>query len=143
MRYSLSGTVVKSCPNWHKRLSSSSELGAQHVSPHQIPKRPHLQEKDMPVAFICSCHVSCQKLKLQVRKKEVSDCSERLHLKECRSLGSLGHPELQEISKRLKTVRPAVALYLRKSIQSTFTPNRVASIGLMAPCRSHHRNHTR
>ena len=68
VRYSLSGTVVKSCPNWHKWLSSSSELGAQHVSPHQIPKRPHLQEKDMPVAFICSCHVSCQKLKLQVRK---------------------------------------------------------------------------
>ena len=53
-----------------KRLSSSSELGAQHVSPHQIPKRPHLQEKDMPVAFICSCHVSCQKLKLQVQKKK-------------------------------------------------------------------------
>ena len=43
-----------------KRLSSSSELGAQHVSPHQIPKRPHLQEKDMPVAFICACHESCQ-----------------------------------------------------------------------------------
>ena len=70
VRYSLAGTVVKSCPNWHKRLSSSSELGAQHVSPHQIPKRPHLQEKDMPVAFISSCHVSCQKLKLQVRKKK-------------------------------------------------------------------------
>ena len=35
-------------------------------------------------------------------KKEVSDCSERLHLKECRSLGSLGHPERQEISKRQK-----------------------------------------
>ena len=68
VRYSLAGTVVKSCPNWHKRLLSSNELGAQHVSPHQIPKRPHLQEKDMPVAFICSCHVSCQKLKLQVRE---------------------------------------------------------------------------
>ena len=37
VRYSLPGTVVKSCPNWHKRLSSSSELGAQHVSPHQKP----------------------------------------------------------------------------------------------------------
>ena len=35
-------------------------------------------------------------------KKKVSDCSERLHLKECRSLGSLGHPERQEISKRQK-----------------------------------------
>jgi hypothetical protein len=53
----------------HKRLSSSNELGAQYVSPHQKPKRPHLQEKDMPVAFICSCHVSYQKLKLQVQKR--------------------------------------------------------------------------
>ena len=51
-----------------KRLSSSIELGAQYVSPHQKPKRPHLQEKDMPVAFICSCHVSCQKLKLQRKR---------------------------------------------------------------------------
>ena len=32
---------------------------------------------------------------------------------------------------------------IRKSVQSTFTPNRVASLGPMAPCRSHHRNHTR
>ena len=52
-----------------KRLSSSNELGAQHVSPHQKPKRPHLQEKDMPVAFICSCHVSCQKLEMQLQKR--------------------------------------------------------------------------
>ena len=58
VRYPLSGTVVKSCPNWHKRLSSSSELGAQHVSPHQKPKRPHLQEKDMPVACCLPCHVA-------------------------------------------------------------------------------------
>ena len=65
VRCSLSGTVVKSCPNWHKRLSSSSELGAQHVSPHQKPKRPHLQEKDMPVAFCLSCHVASETRKLQ------------------------------------------------------------------------------
>ena len=65
VRYSLSGTVVKSCPNWHKRLSSSSEFGAQYVWPHQKPKWPHLQEEDMPVAFCRSCHVSSQKLKLQ------------------------------------------------------------------------------
>ena len=65
VRCSLSGTVVKSCPNWHKRLSSSIELGAQHVSPHQKPKWPHLQEDDMPVAFCRTCHVELQKLKLQ------------------------------------------------------------------------------
>ena len=65
VRCSLSGTVVKSCPNWHKRLSSSIELGAQHVSPHQKPKWPHLQEEDVPVAFCRTCHVELQKLKLQ------------------------------------------------------------------------------
>ena len=48
-----------------KRLSSSIELDAQYVSPHQIPKRPHLQEKDMPVAFCRECHVELQMRKLQ------------------------------------------------------------------------------
>ena len=86
-------------------------------------------------------------------ESEVSDSSERRHLKECRSLGSLGHPELQEISKRLKTVKPTVSLYLDELLiqkckfgsqnQSTLTPTGVASNGPMAPCRSHHRNHTR
>ena len=64
------GTVVKSCPNWHKTAFSSSELGAQHVSPHQIPKRPYLQEKDMPVACSRMCHVELRKLKLQWQKRE-------------------------------------------------------------------------
>ena len=45
-------------------------------------------------------------------KIEVSDCSVRLHLNECRALGSLGHPELQDIAKWWTTVRPTVALYL-------------------------------
>jgi len=48
-----------------KRLTGSNELGAQHVSPHQIPKRPHLQEKDMPVACCLTCHVELQKRELQ------------------------------------------------------------------------------
>ena len=48
-----------------KQLPGSNELGAQNVSPHQKPKRPHLQEKDMPVAFCRECHVELQKRKLQ------------------------------------------------------------------------------
>ena len=59
------GTVVKSCRNGIKQLPSSNELDAQYVSPHQIPKRPHLQEKDMPVAFCRECHVELQMRKLQ------------------------------------------------------------------------------
>ena len=55
--YSLSGTVVKSCPSWHKRLSSSIELGAQFVSPHQTTikrKKPHLESVCLPVIHIMS-----------------------------------------------------------------------------------------
>ena len=57
VRYSLSGTVVKSCPSWHKRLSSSIELGAQYVSPHQTTikrKKPHLESVCLPVIHIMS-----------------------------------------------------------------------------------------
>ena len=59
VRYSLAGTVVKSCPNWHKRLSSSNELGAQYVSPHQTTiKRKKTTPgsvclPDRPVMLLC------------------------------------------------------------------------------------------
>ena len=69
-----------------KRLSNSNELDAQYVSPHQIPKRPHLQEKDMPVAFCRECHVELQMRKLQ--RKKVSGSSKWLHSIEMHSLGS-------------------------------------------------------
>ena len=55
VRYSLAGTVVKSCPNWHKRLSSSNELGAQYVSPHQRTiKRKKTTPKDRVPACVLS-----------------------------------------------------------------------------------------
>ena len=50
-------------------------------------------------------------------KKKVSDCSERLHLKERRSLGSLGHPELQEISKRLENRKASCCTSLKRIIE--------------------------
>ena len=55
VRYSLAGTVVKSCPNWHKRLSSSSELGAQYVSPHQ---RTNTRKKTTPKSRVPACALS-------------------------------------------------------------------------------------
>ena len=69
VRYSLSGTVVKSCLSWHKRLSSSIELGAQFVSPHQttIKRKKHTWKACACLSFI-SCH-ECHKLELQRWKK--------------------------------------------------------------------------
>ena len=49
-----------------------------------------------------------------LRNKRGFWSSARLHLKECRSLGSLGHPEQQEVSKWLRTVRPTVSHYLNE-----------------------------
>ena len=57
VRYSLSGTVVKSCPNWHKRLSSSNELGAQYVSPHQTTIKRKKTTPESRVPACCSYHV--------------------------------------------------------------------------------------
>ena len=98
-----------------KQLSKSSELGAQHVSPHQKPKRPHLQEKDMPVAFICSCHVSCQKLKLQVQKLKFLTVRSGFTLKELLSTGVRKGPQEQRDSRKgWQTARPIVSLYLNE-----------------------------
>ena len=64
------GTVVKSCRNGINSCSSSNELDAQHVQPHQKQKKTHLQEKEMPVACCRTCHVELRKLELQWQKKE-------------------------------------------------------------------------
>ena len=110
VRYSLSGTVVKSCPNWHKRLSSSSELGAQHVSPHQIPKRPHLQEKDMPVAF-CPL-MSCCIWNAEAGVKRFLIVRHGFTVEEMHWRGIPGTTGAARLRQRHKTVRPTVALYL-------------------------------
>ena len=113
MRCATPGPCSSLAPIGIKRLSSSNELGAQYVWPHQIPKRPHLQEEDMPFAFICSCHVSCQKLKLQVQKK-VSDCSERLHtLKYAVHKDLKGQPERQDISEKVQNGRASCFTLLK------------------------------
>ena len=144
---------VQVSPEGIKRLSSSSELGAQHVSPHQKPKRPHLQEKDMPVAFICSCHVPGSKLKLQEKRS--------FWLFRTNALGrhafrreTLGPPGQRDSSKTVDNSK-AICCTLLKRITKLKCVNsdvrsvdinptkEVASLGPMAPCRGHHRNHTR
>ena len=69
VRYSLAGTVVKSCPNWHKRLSSSSELGAQYVWPHKkTKKKKHHTCKSCACLVLVSCNDAMWLQKL-LRKK--------------------------------------------------------------------------
>ena len=144
---------VQVSPEGIKRLSGSSELGAQHVSPHQKPKRPHLQEKDMPVAFICSCHVPGSKLKLQEKRS--------FWLFRTNALGrhafrreTLGPPGQRDSSKTVDNSKAICCTLLKritklKCVNSEFRSvdinptEEVASLGPMAPCRSHHRNHTR
>ena len=74
--------MVKSCPNWHKRLSSSIELGAQHVSPHQttIKRKKATPERRVPVAFCWGSWLSpLPKAEATAKKKRVSGSLERLH----------------------------------------------------------------
>ena len=47
---------VQVTPHGPNGCSSSNELGAQHVLPHQEPKKPNLQEEGMPA----TCHDSCR-----------------------------------------------------------------------------------
>ena len=59
------GTVVKSCPNGKKRLSKSNELDAQHVSPHQIPKKQKQQFLRVYCAKKLNDHLTEQKTPFQ------------------------------------------------------------------------------
>ena len=118
------GNVVKSSHVGINSCSSSNELHARYVQPHQIPKRPYLQEEDMPVAFCRSCHVSHQKVKLQ-REKGVSDCSARLS--SGRSEDSRRHWDSRvrkKSQKRLKSEK-ADCFALRKGITSLTCVNSV------------------
>ena len=50
-----------------------------------------------------------------------------------------GKADCFTLRKRITKLKVSI----QKSGQSTFTLNRVPSVGSMAPCRSHHGNHTR
>ena len=113
VRYSLAGTVVKSCPNGINGCSSFIELGAQHVSPH----RRTIKRKEDHTWKACAClsvATNVQKLKLQ-RKNEVSGSSEQLH-SDIQAFGE--EPWDQRTSgtsqRWCRTVRPTVALYLNE-----------------------------
>ena len=96
-----------------RRLSSSNELGAQYVSPHQTAKRKETTpESRVPAWFLCHGMMQCRCE--NAAKKGVSDNSEWLHLKEYASLGSLGRPEPREFSKRVQNGKADCYILLKR-----------------------------
>ena len=85
-----------------KRLSSSIELGAQYVSPHQNQRDHTCRKRTCLLPSFAHAMYRVKSSSCSCKKEGVSGSSEWLHLKERRSLGSLGHPEQQEIAKWLK-----------------------------------------
>ena len=87
------------------------------------------------------------------KKKTVSGSSERLHVRRVGIGEGHKHGRSSGISKKAdkrkancSTLLPRITrlkMSIPTSSQSTLAHNGVASYGPMAPCRSHHRNHTR
>ena len=73
------GTVVKSCRNGIKQLSSSNELDAQYVSPHQRTKRKEYHTWKSCACLIIGREIMQYDAAKVAAKTEVSGNSERLH----------------------------------------------------------------
>ena len=107
------GTVVKSCPNWHKTAFKFHRIRCTIccTSPDNHQKEEYHTCKTCACLIHMSWHDALA-LQTLLQKTEVSGCSEQCHLKERRSLGSLGQQEQRVIVKWCRTVRPTVAIYL-------------------------------
>ena len=140
--------VVRSAQRAYNGCSSSIELGAQHAWPHQttIKRKSHQTCKHGPaLLFMVQCK-SWVKTEAAA-KKEVSGSSAQLHSRRVHK-GPQDQRDSQKGWKNRKAscctfLKRISKLSLRRSGQSTFTLKRVPSRGSMAPCRSHHGNHTR
>ena len=100
-----------------KRLSSSSELGAQYVSPHQttIKRKKTTPESRVPAWFLCHGMMQCD-CKSCCEKREVSECSAQLHTRRTAfHRGSQGTAGTAGLLKRL-TNRKANCFTLLKRI---------------------------
>ena len=147
--------MVNSCPNWHKTAFKFQRIRCTKcfTSPDNQKKEETTPESRVPAWFLVHDMMLCRCKLLQ--KEDVSGCSARLRsVKYAFHKGSQGtageaglHKKVQNgkascctLLKRitkLKCVNPEV-----RSVDINPTEE-VASLGPMAPCRSHHRNHTR
>ena len=108
------GTVVNSSHMGINSVSSSIELDARNVQPHQRTiKSIQKQENHTWKAWTCLAVVKCFKSWSCSNKKEVSDCSARLRREEMNGPKTLkGRPEQQDFTKNRITERSTVSLYL-------------------------------
>ena len=123
-----------------RRLSSSSELGAQNV------------ESRVPAWLLCHVmlHYDCKRC---CKRGSFRDAAQ-LHLIEMQSTRVPGTAGTAGLSEGLKNRKADCCTLLKritilKCVNSEFRSvdinltEEVSSLGPMAPCRSHHRNHTR
>ena len=120
-----------------------------------IKRRKHQTCKHGPAWRTChvSCFCSTLKAALMNRKKFLAvrngfTVAEVKFPRFTRTTGAAGHRKKRLINRMancftLLRRTTALKVSIQKSSQSTFTLRKVASIGPMAPCRSHHRNRTR
>ena len=105
------GNVVRSCPKAFNGCTSSNELDAQYVWPHQrtIKRKSHQTWK------ACACLFCCIKLsKAEAAAKKGSFWKFRTASQWKTSIrrGSLGHPERRDFVNKMHNRRPTVSLYL-------------------------------
>ena len=100
-----------------KRHSSSNELGAQYVSPHQttIKRKTTTPESREPAWYLCHDMMQCSCKSCCSGKKGVSGCSERSHAeREANHWGPWDVRSRGNSRKRCKTERLTVAHYLNE-----------------------------
>ena len=144
--------MVKSCRNGINSYTSSSELDAQHVLPHQTTIKRKKTTPGRHVPACSPCHVVMSVLTKVLQKwRFLKFCTAALEradhwgpwdirsrrTSQKRTNGKANCCTLLRWITELKCVNSEV-----KSVSIYPTPE-VASEGPMAPCRSHHRNHTR
>ena len=138
---------VQVVPQWHKQLYEFQRIRCTKciTSPDNQKKRDHTCKS-------CACLVHCDAK--VAAKTEVSEVWHNSTLQRCIPLGSQGRQERQDISEKVQNGKASCCPLLKritklKCVNSGFMSvnidptTEVASRGPMAPCRSHHRNHTR
>ena len=110
VRYSLSGTVVKSCPNWHKRLSSSKRIRCTtcFTSPDTKETTPAGKGHACCLLSLMSCCI----WNAEAGVKRFLIVRHGFTVEEMHWRGIPGTTGAARLRQRHKTVRPTVALYL-------------------------------
>ena len=124
--------MFKAATRAYNSCSSSIELGAQHVWPHQATikkkKRPHLKDVCLPVVHVMSCLI-CHWESKSCNKNEISDCSERLHSdRQAFRRGTLGPTDQRDNPKRLENGKASCFAFLNRITKLKCVNSEVKSV---------------